>query len=241
MGRSASSRSSRYAESPTREIQMQSRRIFKLRRACHAQCARVIAASPRCDSCVFARISKWTDISRKRNRREAAVSAKITCSRATGERRERDTRRECKMSWRYPRARARATPFLGNRFGSNSSFEKARAHGKERERRAGERRTFANPSRPSPRKGRVPRALHARDSMIRGSLQLAEHLPISGNMLGWSSSDLRLFSTRVGEERSLSLISRTAPRSLLSAHLGAYIAGTHARIHSMAHTAHDCR
>ena len=39
------------------------------------------------------------------------------------------------------------------------------------------------------------------------------HLPINGKILGWSSSDLRLFSTRVGEERSLSLISRTAPRS----------------------------
>lgn len=67
------------------------------------------------------------------------------------------------------RARARATLFLGNRFGSNSSFEKARAHGKERERRAGERRTFANPSRPSPRKGRVPRAIarHARVTRAR--------------------------------------------------------------------------
>lgn len=60
------------------------------------------------------------------------------------------------------------------------------------------------------------------------------HLPISGNMLGWSSSDLRLFSTRVGEERSLSLISRTAPRSLQSAHLGPTAA--HTRGHTRWHT-----
>jgi len=61
---------------------------------------------------------------------------------------------------------------------------------------------------------RVPTMNYAR--ALHGYLAPAsgEHLPISGNMLGWSSSDLRLFSTRVGEERSLSLISRTAPRSL---------------------------
>ena len=34
--------------------------------------------------------------------------------------------------------------------------------------------------------------------------------PMSGKMLGWSSSDLRLLSTKVGDDRSLSLISRTA-------------------------------
>lgn len=31
-----------------------------------------------------------------------------------------------------------------------------------------------------------------------------------GKILGWSSSDLRLLSTKVGDDRSLSLISRTA-------------------------------
>lgn len=35
-----------------------------------------------------------------------------------------------------------------------------------------------------------------------------DNSPISGKILGWSRRDLRLFSTRVGDERSFSLISR---------------------------------
>lgn len=212
--------------------------------------ARAIAASPRCRSRVFARISKRklsfpspcpaalsflsfgndTD-PRGYHRLRARGHAKIT-RRATGERARRPEKRLSERNDRFlastretEREIRRVTKVAGDDRGQRErAVERS---GAER----GERRTLVTV--------RSERArIRTFENVASRRMCIHIHLPISGNMLGWSSSDLRLFSTRVGEERSLSLISRTAPRSL-QAHTSGLCRSAHAETHSMAHTAHE--
>jgi len=186
------------------------------------QCARVIAASPRCRSRVFARIlNNFSLFFRKRRVQIPGAStghAKIARC-ATGEWRAKE---EGDAFWESFGETAR---FLGS---ANTRLEQSQDPPSDERRetvedRGKERRPRAARRRARRTLGVGPRVPASYDRACNGasgsetrarSERAGEHLPISGNMLGWSSSDLRLFSTRVGEERSLSLISRTAPRSL---------------------------